>query len=178
VEVASADTQFTFTYSDGSNVANAIISASSLGGGQFVANSGTLNVTAGLDVGTYSLVSTVGAPPYSGVSGTFLSPSGAFYFDDLLFAGTSPFLDGAGLVFVGNGPGAVSTEINIWGNSANNYSFYSWNGSTLNVTVDGGAGDPLTLISTPEPSSLALLGIAGFLGVCWHFRKLKQTVVA
>ena len=172
-QVASADTIFSFGYSDtAGNVATATLSAVDLGGGSYLANSGTLTVTGGADVGLYYLLAVAGLPSNGG--GAVYSPSGKFYFDDMLLIGTSPFLDGAGLLFVGNG-----LEINMWANGPNNFSLYSWNGSTYNVAVDGGTdSEPTPVTSAPEPSSLALLGLVGVCGVCLRFRQRKHAATA
>ena len=122
---AANDPMFHFSYSDSSgNVTNGWLTATYLGGGQYLATGGALTVTAGADVGTYSL--------YSGGPGATLSPSGAFIYDNVFYYGSNPFLDGNGLLYTGGG-----LEINVWGNSPNNYSFYSWNGSGYNIDVNG-----------------------------------------
>jgi len=111
------------------------------GNGSFLATNGTLTVTAGSDIGTY--------PLYPGGPGQTTSPLGAFYYDDLLFPfypSTNPPLDVDGLLF--NAPGL---EINIWGNSPGNYSYYDYfsgigyvtqltETGTVTVTADPGGG--------------------------------------
>jgi hypothetical protein len=110
---------------------------------------GTLNVAAGADIGTYPLLPGGPAP--------FLSPSGAFIVNNILYPASDPIFDIYGLLF-GNG----SLEINIWGNNPGNYSFYSWDGSSYNVGFAGSGTATATLV--PEPASLMLLG-SGLLGI-------------
>jgi hypothetical protein len=83
------------------------------GNGQFLATVGNVTITAGNDLGTY--------PLYPGGPGVTVSPAGAFDYDDLLYSQSNPPLDVDGLLFT-----APGLEINIWGNSANNYSFYDY----------------------------------------------------
>ena len=149
-----ADPQFDFTYSDGANSAFGTLSASALGGGDFLATSGSLTVTAGADAGTYSL--------FPGGPGQTTSPSGAFYYDDVVYPGSNPFIDNDGLLFTGNG-----LEINIFSSGSSNYSFYSYNGSSYNVAsgppfgfANGGSA---SLSAVPEPAGLTLLGFGAVL---------------
>jgi len=158
------DPSFFLSYSDASgNIATATLDAVDLGNGTFLATSGVLVVTGGADVGTYSL--------FPGGPNPTFSPSGAFIFNNVLYPNTNPSLDPFGLLFTGNG-----LEINIWGNSPNNFSFWSWNGRTYNVSFDGGFA---TLTAIPEPSSLALFGmvtctLASYCG----WRRRNQAVTA
>jgi hypothetical protein len=133
------------------NDATALLNTTALGGGNFWATSGTLNVTSGADAGTYSLV--------SGGPGVFLSPTGAFEADNVLYTSTTPYLDTWGLLFSGGG-----TEINIFTNnpgqgcSATQYCFWSYNSSGYNIQT-GGDPSSVSLSTVPEPASLALFGI-------------------
>jgi len=97
------------------------------GNGEFLATAGTLTITAGNDVGTY--------PLYPGGPGVTVSPAGAFDYDNLLYPQTNPPLDVDALLFT-----APGLEINIWGNSTNNYSFYDYS--------NGGYGTQLTEAGT------------------------------
>src|SRR5208283_1909428 len=118
------------------------------GNGQFLANSGTLTVTGGNDIGTFTL--------YPGGPGVTLSPMGGFDYDNLLYPfypTLNPPLDEDGLLFFTSG-----LEINIWGNSPGNYSFYDYNGSgyvtqlnengtfTLDVAPGGGQTYPAKFV--------------------------------
>ena len=152
--VGPADPMYAFTFSLGGNTGSALLDTTSLGGGRFWVTGGTLYVTGGADVGTYPLIA--GGPT------AFTSPSGAFIVDNVLQPSSDPILDGNGLLF-GNG----SLEINIWGNTPGNYSFYSYNGS-YNVQFTGAGTATATLV--PEPASLMLLG-SGLLGIAGFTRK-------
>ena len=128
------------------NAASASLNALNIGGGAFLATSGTLHVTAGADVGTYSL--SAGGPA------DFTSPSDAFIANDVLYyPGANPVLDTFGLLFAGDG-----MEINIFGDAPGEYSFISWNGSSYNVDATG-IPNSVSLHEVPEPGTLALLGI-------------------
>lgn len=153
------DPLFSFTFAIGSDTGSGSLSTIDLGGGQFLATSGTLTVTGGADAGTYALL--------AGGPGATISPSGAFSFNDVIYPSSDPTLDVYGLLFTGGG-----LEINIFGNSPGNYNFDSWNGSSLNVQ-DNGSG-PVTFTQTPEPSTLALLaaGMFGLVGAFGHKKVL------
>jgi hypothetical protein len=159
----AADPTLVFSLDLLGNDAIATLNGTALGGGNFWATSGTLSVTSGADAGTYSLFA--GGPGvFSAVQGT----SGyEFQADNVLYSGANPYLDEYGLLFAGGG-----TDINIWGNSADNYSFYSYNGSTFNVEA---TGTPTSVsLTVPEPGTLALLamGLAA-LGVSLTARRRK-----
>ncbi len=96
-----------------------------------MATVGTLAVTAGNDIGSYTL--------YPGGPGQTTSPLGSFYYDNLLFPSyptLNPPLDVDGLLFTSS-----TMEINIWGNSAGNYSYYD-------SASDGAYGTQLTETGT------------------------------
>lgn len=87
------------------------VSVTDQGGGVWLATSGSLTITGGADVGTWSLIA--GGPSVT------LSPLGRFDYDNLITPSANPALDADGLLF-----GTTTEEINVWGNSASNYSFY------------------------------------------------------
>jgi len=131
---------FDFTFDIAPETGYGGLNTADEGNGEFLATAGTLTVTAGNDIGTYAL--------YPGGPGVTLSPLGGFDYNNLLFPfypSTDPPLDIYGLLFIGPG-----LEINIWGNSPGNYSFYDFNGSgygtqltetgTFTVNVDPGGG--------------------------------------
>ena len=68
-------------------------------------------MTGGSDVGTYTLI--------PGGPGVTTSPFGSFLYDNVITASANPALDVDGLLF-----GVAGKELNVWGNSADNYSFY------------------------------------------------------
>lgn len=142
---AGADPTMVFSIDLMGNAATATLNTTPISGGDFWATTGTLNVTSGVDVGTYSL--------FGGGPGAFLSPSGIFQADNVLYPAANPLLDSYGLLFTGGG-----LEINIWGNSANNYSFYSESSGSLNLQASG-TPTSVSLSTVPEPGALALLGI-------------------
>ena len=96
------------------------------GGGSWLATSGTLTVTGGADVGSYTLI--------PGGPGVTLSPLGSFDYDNLITPAANPALDVDGLLF-----GTPGEEINVWGTGTNTYSFYDSTatgvyGAQLNAT--------------------------------------------
>jgi hypothetical protein len=146
---AGPDPMFDFSFSIGPDMGYGSLNTVDIGGGMFSAIGGSLTVTGGLDIGTYAL--SPGGP------GVTISPFGAFAFDDVIYPASNPLLDVWGLLFSGGG-----LEINIWGNTPDNYSFYSHNGASYSVTDDSVATFRASAVS--EPPTLMLLG-AGLLGL-------------
>ena len=148
---------FTFSFSIGPNTGFGSLNTVDEGGGEFNAISGSLTVTGGLDIGTYSLVP--GGPAVTGSADGF-----GFLYDNDLFPANNPTLDTSGLLFTGNGidvnifgglsnPGCIAT-----GGGPNAYSFCSGT-QTDNVETSSSSAS-FTLTAVPEPASLALLGTA------------------
>src|SRR2546426_10080627 len=80
------DPDFTYRYYDASgNRARLMLSGVPMGSDTFLITAGTLDVTAGLDLGVYGL-----SPNGPAVT---LSPHGAFLTDKVLYAGGNPVLD-------------------------------------------------------------------------------------
>lgn len=102
------------------------LTLSDLGGGDFLATAGTLTVTGGNGIGTY--------PLYPVGPATEASPSGAFEVDDIFLPSQNPVVDLEGLLFRGSG-----VEVNLWGNSTDNYSFYVYSAGnyTSSITSPG-----------------------------------------
>ncbi|MBV8774972.1 MAG: hypothetical protein JO166_21955 [Deltaproteobacteria bacterium] len=147
--VVGPDPIFDFAFSIGADTGVGSLNTVDIGGGAFAAVGGSLTVTGGLDIGSYVL--------FPGGPGVTISPSGAFAFDDVLYPVSDPYLDVWGLLFTGGG-----LEVNVWGNAAGNYSFYSYNNSSYNVADTAVA--PFSAIPVSEPATLWVFG-AGLLGL-------------
>jgi hypothetical protein len=100
---------FSFTIS--TETASGSLNVTDEGGGKWLATAGSLTVTGGVDVGTWTLI--------PGGPGVTLSPLGSFDYDNVITPSANPALDTDGLLF-----GASGKELNVWGNTPNNYSFY------------------------------------------------------
>jgi hypothetical protein len=132
------DSSFTFTIptETGFGALNLV----SQGGGTYLATGGSVTVTGTLNVGTFPLL--VGGP------GIVASPNGAFDYDDLAYPSSNPTLDVDGLLFDGGG----GLEINIWGNSAGNYSFYTaFNQGNYPIEIQADGSFSFDVASTPDP---------------------------
>ena len=113
-----------FSFNIAPETAYGTLNATDQGGGQWLATAGSLTVTGGSDVGTYTLI--------PGGPGVTTSPLGGFIYDNVVTPSANPALDVDGLLF-----GVAGKEINVWGNSANNYSFYDYNGTTYGTQLTG-----------------------------------------
>jgi hypothetical protein len=100
---------FSFTISP--ETAYGSLNVTDQGGGTWLATAGSLTVTGGSDVGTYTLI--------PGGPGVTTSPLGSFLYDNVITPSANPALDVDGLLF-----GVTGKELNVWGNSPDNYSFY------------------------------------------------------
>ncbi|XVJ58380.1 MAG: hypothetical protein HEQ23_02870 [Tepidisphaera sp.] len=119
---------------------------------------GELEVIAGAHAGRYDLIDNPGGTSAS------ISPAGYFIYDNQLAPGEPSSLNTYGLLF-----GAGGTEINIWGNGANNpYTFYARNGSAI-LSSDGG----FTIASIPEPAGVELAGL-GLGAACAVRRRVSR----
>jgi len=151
-----ADT-VTFTWTDttvcpcasGPNVtASGILTAISIGSGEYVAisGSGTINgdsltLYPGLENGSVQT-----------------DPQGLFNFDNLLYP-NSTLIDNPGLIFTDTTTGG---EWNILYGGPGEYSSYLWNGSYTSQAVTTGTTFTLTLV--PEPAAFGLL-LSGLFGL-------------
>jgi hypothetical protein len=120
---------FDFAFTNGIDMGSGSLNTTDNGNGQFLATAGTLNVTAGQDVGAY--------PLYPGGPATTSSPSGYFTYNNVLYPSVDPGIDLEGLLFIGSG-----LEINIFSNGADNYEFYDNTGYN-------NAGDSFILTDAP-----------------------------
>ena len=128
---------FDFSFDIAPEIGYGSVNTTDEGSGQFLATLGSVTVTSGSDLGTY--------PLYPGGPGETVSPMGAFDYNDLIYSETNPPLDMYGFLFT-----ATGLEINIWGNSTNNYSFYDYSGGayhtelteagTMTMNIDPGGG--------------------------------------
>jgi hypothetical protein len=122
-----SSTVINFSFTLGANTAYGSVNVTDQGGGVWLATSGSLTVTGGADVGTWTL--------YPGGPGTTNSPLGSFIYNDVIRPANNPALDTDGLLF------RIGTkELNVWGNSANNYSFYDSTARGVYGTTFVGAG--------------------------------------
>lgn len=130
---------FDFTYSIGGQVGYGSVNSLDELNNTYLATAGSMTVTGTYDVGTYSLEA--GGPANTD------SSNGAFIYNNLLYTGTTPYLDGEGLLFANSS----DYEINLWGNSSTQYAYYdsagsasgyphSLTGSPFALTTDPGAG--------------------------------------
>jgi hypothetical protein len=181
------DPMYTFTFSDlagdaGFGTLNAMDSG--LGDGSLLATSGSLTVTSGGAVGTYSLIPKGPSPENS--------PSGLFIVDDLIYpnnnaaSGVNPgisvnpsYLTNSGLLFGPPGSG-TQDEVNFWGNGGGDYAFGAETGGNYTILQFGGGTFTLeeAASAVPEPTTLTMLGIgiASMAGYGW--RRRKQPVTA
>jgi hypothetical protein len=139
------------------NIANGLLGVEMANG---LAVSGTLTVFNGVAAGSYNLLPTTtpGLVPYLSYPGAYLTPSGAFYFDNRIMGippgpPSYPFVDLAGLAFVGTGT-QTGTEINLFSDNTgvNAYAFYGWNNGVYGPQAHGGAA--ISLSSVPEPTTM------------------------
>jgi hypothetical protein len=137
---SSFDPLFNYAFDTDPDTGYGTLNTTDNGNGQFLATVGNLVVTSGPDIGSYSLV--------PGGPGVTISPSGYFYYDNLLYPSMDPAIDLDGLVFSGSG-----LEINIYSNGPDSYTFYDDNGYnstgssfTLNVAPDGGQTSPAKFV--------------------------------
>jgi len=137
--------------------------ANDLGAGRFGVTDGTLRVVGGAAAGDYTLY------PNPTPWAAFISPSGSFQTNNVLYFPSNPVFDVYGILFVQNG--GTGREVNLWGNSASNYSFYS-SPSTYywDVAIDG--FQSVTITPVPEPASSLLLMGMGLAGLLWKRKSL------
>lgn len=158
---AFADYSFSIAANDGSvNVSGTLILSSD--------GPGPVTVTGG-SLGTASLYNDGSPLPASGYK---TSPGGAFWYNNLLYPGSTPMLDVYGLLFtVGTYGNSDYKEINIWGNSSasNDYSYVEWTPNVGYTSLD--LKGTFTAAPVPIPSAAWLFG-AGLIGLIGVRRRL------
>jgi PEP-CTERM motif len=159
--IPGVDPPIDFTFNIGGNIGFGSLLTTAEGGGQFLATSGTLTVTGGADIGTYTL--------YPGGPGPTLFP-GAFIYDNLVMPGSNPSLDMYGLLFSSSGK-----LINIWGNSFSNYSFVDHTSNGYGVQYTGPGVFTATVVPLPASYTL-LLGGLGVIGL-FALRKGRKSAM-
>lgn len=138
LHAAKATEQFRFSYSGDGVVGSGFLTAKLIAPGEWLAIPGTDTTTGGPISGTLTLAVNPNEP------GVPYSPSGFFYFDNLLFPDSDPVVDNPGLLFV-NGTGG---EVNIFSYGPDNYTHYDNTGFNVPITLDPSA--------VPEPATLSL----------------------
>ena len=146
--VASAQPNYDFTYTsnDNSVVASGVLYAvATATPGVLLATSGNIIVTDTYNslTSTGTLISNPNAP------GTSCSPTGYFFYDDLLMPSQNPLITNAGLLF------SNSIEINLFSNGPGP--------GTYQIYGNNGANDKGNFALTQVPdggTTLALLGLA------------------
>jgi hypothetical protein len=122
---------FNFSFIIGPDTGYGSLVVTDIGDGEFLATAGTLTVTggndSGLDIGQYLL--------YPGGPSQSTSPTGYFWYDNIIFPSENPWIDNNGLLFTGNG-----YELNIFSNGPDSYQFYLNNGYNNTATT----GESLT----------------------------------
>lgn len=141
---SAADTTFHFAFQGGATAASGQLLVTDLGDGRFLATSSDMSVTLGEAIGSYSLM------PGGPTSG--LSPSGTYFFDNVVEPGAASVFTNGGLVF-----GGAGFEINLYSVAPGEFKFDYFTGGVN--TIDAGTGT-VVLSAVPEPSAL-LMGALG-----------------
>jgi hypothetical protein len=92
------------------------------------------------------------------IPGSGISPSGAFNFDNLMFPGGDPLLDGSGgLLFSDTVTGA---EINVWSNGPSPAPYSTWEFLSASGYFLQDNNSTFDLTEVPEPATWTLLGLS------------------
>jgi hypothetical protein len=133
------DSSFTFTI--GTETGFGTLNLISESAGTYLATAGSITVTGTQDVGTFPLI--------AGGPGVVLSPNGAFNYNNLVEPSSNPTVDENGGLLFDNGGGL---EINIWGNSPSNYSFYTGlAGGDYPISITSNGSFTFDVASAPDP---------------------------
>jgi hypothetical protein len=127
---------YAFTFAIGPDTGYGSLNTTYIGNGEYLATAGTLTVTGGQDVGSYSLVP---APYPFQVNGVY-DVDGIFQYNDVVYPSVDPAIDLEGPVFTANG-----LLINIYSNGPDSYTFYDNNyynntGAPFTLSVAPGGG--------------------------------------
>jgi hypothetical protein len=142
---AKADTYYFNFYGLGVSGSGSLTGAN-LGGGEFNIAGGTFVIN-----GVSAWVLSNPTPGAANVSG-----DGGIYYDNILVPAGSPAVTGNGLLFI-IGSGATADEFNIWSQGGVTYFDEYYEGAWLD-NGENGVPIVLNISSTPEPSTLLLLG--------------------
>jgi hypothetical protein len=198
--VAKASTTIAFNSNDGYLAGSGLVTGSSIGGGSYIMNSGSLSIS--LFGSSYSAVVIPNAYPYTS---EYPYDNQVTAWDNIItptvgLVNGSPYMDSLGLLFQVNNADSdlltfwVDAGVDYWGLvDPNSHQFFDAAGNfwdlLQNYSADGspenafssfsitGVTDPTPPPPTPEPSSMllmgtGLLGMAGFL-----YRKAKASAV-
>ena len=137
---ARADSTFDFTFSIGPDTGYGTLEAVPLGGGEFNATDGSLTVTGGNDIGSYTLL--------PGGPGVGCSPDSCeFGYDDDIFPASTPMIDQFGLVFT-----AGNILVNLTAPNADDYYFLTYSPDQGLYKENDTSGNAYVSLS-PEPRS-------------------------